>query len=527
MSLAAIKRCAANAVLSGLGQRERRRFEDQLVDCEGIQRRHLQRLLTTNSNTDYGREYGFADIASITNYQNQVPLTRYEDYEPFIEKIAAGQDRVLTTDDVLLFEPSSGSTASRKLIPYTPAIKQEFSCAVAPWIGSLYRQYPAIHNGRAYWSISPPSVEFRRYGVKNVGFDDDSAYLGACAKTVFPWLAVVPGQLAQTQDTWDFRRRTVASLLAAEDLALISVWSPSFLRLLLEWYLANPEAAYAALAELHPNRAGRRIAELEAIGTDENLFERIWPRLTVISCWADAASFPEAQRLQSFFQSTPIQGKGLLATEAFVSFPFDPNNDPVLAIGSHFFEFLSLQGDSVPAHEVEKGRTYSVIVSTGSGLYRYRLGDQVEVTGFLGTVPTLRFVGKAEHVSDRYGEKLHEAHVSEALRDILAGVDHRFCMLAPDRRASGPCYTLYVEATSPLPESLAVRLEERLLENPNYLTCIRLGQLEPARIFKIDDDAHRAFEDRSVARGLKHGDVKATPMSNHDDWTECFRGGYL
>ena len=64
-----------------------------------------------------------------------------------------------------------------------------------------------------------------------------------------------------------------------------------------------------------------------------------------------------------------LQGKGLIATEAFVSLPLLPDCDPVLAVNSHFFEFNDTEtGDIRLAHEVEEGKVYSVIVTTGGGL---------------------------------------------------------------------------------------------------------------------------------------------------------------
>ena len=112
------------------------------------------------------------------------------------------------------------------------------------------------------------------------------------------------------------------------------------------------------------------------------------------------------------FPGVEIQPKGLLATEAFVTIPFAGRHP--LAIRSHFFEFL--EGDRPRmAHQVEPGGIYSVVVTTGGGLYRYRLEDRVEVTGFVGRTPSLRVLGKEGHVSDLRGEKLHESFVAGAL----------------------------------------------------------------------------------------------------------------
>ena len=47
---------------------------------------------------------------------------------------------------------------------------------------------------------------------------------------------------------------------------------------------------------------------------------------------------------------------------------------------------------------IQRGGTYSVILTTGGGLYRYQLHDLVEVTGFVGRCPLVRFLGKEDYM---------------------------------------------------------------------------------------------------------------------------------
>ena len=157
----------------------------------------------------------------------------------------------------------------------------------------------------------------------------------------------------------------------------------------------------------------------------------------------------------------------------------------MLAIRSHFYEFLPVDnGDStVLPEEVKKGSSYIPVITTSGGLYRYKTGDQVEVTGFANTVPLLRFISRCDRVSDLFGEKLSEAFVHGLMQDARRElpVPLKFCMLAPREGIPGG-YVLYVEAQGALDEqALAAAVEQRLQENHQYAYCRRLGQLAALR----------------------------------------------
>ena len=91
-----------------------------------------------------------------------------------------------------------------------------------------------LRGGLAYWSISP-AVSFRTTGPSRVpiGFGDDTSYHGdRPGKAVLSTLAVPP-MIASIRDLDAFRYMTALALLRARNLALVSVWRPSFLSLLL------------------------------------------------------------------------------------------------------------------------------------------------------------------------------------------------------------------------------------------------------------------------------------------------------
>lgn len=545
-------------------------------DVTTTQAKLLLRLLRRNAQTDFGRRHNFASIHSVAEYQERVPLSTYDDYREAVEAIGAGQPRVLTQEPVLLLEPTSGSTGATKHIPYTAALKTEFQRAIAPWMVNLFSYTPSLFWGQAYWSVTPVTRRNQRTaGGIPIGFEEDSEYFGGWQRHLIQTVLAVPPLVRLIDNMEAFRYVTLLFLLRSRSLAFISVWNPTFLTLLVGYLSAGwPQlAADIAAGTLTPtaplapdlqrqlaalNRPNpRRAEEIRAIFQTENdpatLHTRLWPHLRLISCWTEAQaelSIPELARL---FPQAQIQGKGLIATEGFVSLPLAGQPGAALAIRSHFFEFLpvhnsqfTIQSRRPPmgnsqftspllAHELQLNHQYTVVITTGGGLYRYQLHDGVEVTGYLGTCPLFRFVGKEAYISDWFGEKLNERHVRQALAEVFArhAVQPVFAMLACDD--AGPssltssrfAYTLFIEApeiADDILKGLGPELETALQENYHYRYCRELGQLGPLRVFRIVGGAAAAYLAACQAHGQRAGDIKLAALHRLGGWAQVFQG---
>jgi hypothetical protein len=461
------------------------RFRWALTDPENTQRGLLRRYLQRNADTAFGRAHGFTSIRSAEEYRERVPLLSGEELALWVERIAAGEGNVLTRSPVRTLEPTSGSSAAAKLIPYTAELQREIRRAVAPWIVDLYGHRPRLALGSAYWSITPLALdEEQPAGPVRVGFEEDSQYLGGLWSRLVDATLAVPGSVRHLRDPDAFRHATLQHLMRHRDLTVISVWHPSFLLLLME-KLPEPPS-------------------------------RIWPKLGLISCWGDAHAALSLPELARAFPGVEIQPKGLLATEGFVTIPF-AGRWP-LAIRSHFFEFLPEDG-SAPrfAWELEEDGIYSVVLTTGGGLHRYRLQDRVRVEGLLEKTPSLRFLGKEGHVSDLRGEKLHESFVAGVLARIFerAGIAPRFAMLAPDENG----YALYLESER-IPEGLAAEIDVELSANPQYRLCRALGQLTPVRLQPLGPGSYGRYLEECRRRGQRWGNVKPLALSPLDGWGE-------
>ncbi len=502
------------------------RFAFAVRRTQATQRALLQRILRQNEATHFGQAQDFAHIRSVEQFQDRVPLATYEDFLPHIEAIAAGDANVLVPERPSCLEPSSGSTSASKLIPYTPTLAAQFQAGTDPWVCDMMRRHPRMMQGRAYWSISPAAHKGRvSKGGVPIGFEEDAAYLGSAAKYLLGHVLAVPSHVAQLPDIDSVRYATLKYLLAARDLSFISVWNPTFLELLLQ-----PLEIWADKLVDELGARGREVAKILEAGDQQgrSVYERLWPHLALISCWTSAAASGPAQQLAKLFPNTPIAPKGLLATEGIVTIPMGDRPDGVLSVLSHFFEFFpeDQEGPARTAWQLKEGETYSVVLTTGGGLYRYRLEDLVRVTGFYHQCPRLAFLGKKGRVSDLYGEKLNEAHVAEVLPALGA-----FQLLAPEGQSRPDHYTLFVAGEHrPADETLrqaAKQLEDGLRRNVHYQYCRELGQLTPAQICWIQNGAPRAFaiyHDHCLQRGQKAGDIKPTALDTETGWRERLVG---
>jgi hypothetical protein len=520
-------------------QGELRAFHRATNTVAAAQRRLLSAILKRNADSDFGRRFGFHRISDPAEYQRRVPLGTYDDLAESIARVAAGEQNVLTAEPVRLLQPTSGTTTGQKLIPYTATLQAQYRRCVSAWIGDLFRRRPRVRRGRQYWSISPALDRPRTTaGGVRIGFDDDAAYLGRFQQFAARRLFAVPGDVARIKEIDAFRLATLRHLIAAEDLSLVSVWSPTFLLALFDALPSAGERLAHELSGFLPQRRTyiiRRVANRGELAAD--MISELWPRLALVSCWTDAASAGPASVLRGRLPNIEIQPKGLLATEGCVSFPLVGVDGAALAIRSTFLEFLpvdesegTLASDQCClAHELQLGRRYAVVITTGGGLYRYQLGDVIEVVGTFRQCPLVRFVGRLGAASDLVGEKLAEPFVRQAIEAVFEKhyLRPRFMLLAPS--ATSPAgYRLYVqlEREAAIDErQLAGDVERSLRANPHYEYAVRLGQLASVRVVVLDahgESAWSVYERTCVSLGQKLGNIKPTVLDARCDWETVF-----
>ncbi len=504
-------------------------FNRSVRQVEATQSQVLRRIVRANQDSAYGCEHQFSRMQHTDEFRELVPIADYEVFEPWIDQICRGHAGILTTEPVRLLEPTSGSVAGRRLIPYTDSLKREFQHGIDPWIADLFSSRPDLRRGRAYWMVSPPIEQQRTPGGLKIGFADDTQYLGLTGRLAAGCVMAIPPGTMHGVRAEHAPYQTLLRLLAVTDLTLISVWSPTFLANLMRLLEYSQDRLVRDLRTQVSNRTAARIDSiLRSPGELPGKLARLWPHLGLISCWADSSAAHCVHEIADLFPGVEIQAKGLISTEAFVSLPIIGQSGSVLSIRSHFFEFqpiASTSNDTLLAHELSPGERYRVIVSTGGGLYRYQTYDVIDVVGFFAQCPMIRFCGRANKTSDLVGEKLNEVFVASAI-DRMArqlGIAPMFAMLVPQRSPLG--YHLLIdlkrESDQPSAARIAATLDLLLSENPWYEHAIRVGQLSALTVTIDESGAARlwnAYEAKCLNSGIRRGDIKPTALETRFDW---------
>lgn len=479
----------------------------------------LRLCLMRNQASNYLKSFGIDAHASPEEFRQQLPLTSYENLSPFIEHIEQGEENILFEGQAIAFERTGGSAGGSKLIPYSVHSLADFRTAILPWLSDAINGHD-ISSGCAYWSISPATrpADTTSGGIP-IGLPD-GAYLGNDALPTFIELSAAPPWVGSLQSVAEWNMATLYSLLRRDDLALISVWSPTFFLMLLDT-LEHDHALLGDLLQkggiisghnLPPDTATLRRLHKYINNPDTRI---LWPDLKLVSCWADASSRPFFNELQQRLPHATFQGKGLLATEGVTTIP-NRHGQPVLAADSGFFEFIDAQNTHYFSWELQLGQQYEVVMTTSGGLYRYRTGDIVLCEEYADDLPVLRFQGRQGLTSDLVGEKLTEQFVASCLEEIPG-----FSMLIPHAHGT-PKYILILDQNNRCdPDSLSEKIEGQLLKNPQYAYARRLGQLESLAVISVRRPLE-LFVQRMSRNGARLGDIKVPALRPEADWLDTF-----
>jgi len=519
-----------------------RPVERRAVAPDRAQQHVLASLLARNRDTRFGREHGFSDIRDPGQFRERVPVQNYELLRPYIDEQRQTGTPALTMEAPLFYAQTSGSTGAPKYIPITPALLAFHKQEQALFSYLQYRACPGAFEGKA-WGIMGASVE---------GHLDTGHVVGSVSGHLYQSLPraiqkrfVVPPEVSSIAD-YDLKYLVVLRL-ALNEPGITYIGSPNpstFLRLIdllnerREMLLRSlatgtfelldaldPPLRQAIASRLNPmpDRAAHLARQADLT------YASVWPDIRLLTTWTGGscgialdrlrAKLPAATAVMELgYQSTECRGSIALTVETSGGLP---------PLNHHFFEFVEQSAWDDGRHafqtlgELEAGRTYYVLITTASGLYRYFMNDLLEVTDLFHGTPLLRFVQKGRGVTSLTGEKLYEAQAIESVSSVASkhGFASAFFMMIADEQASG--YRLFVEAgdaTPPDAQTVAAHIDCRLGElNIEYRGKRASGRLKRLELMWLKPGAGEAHKRACVRDGQREGQFKPVVLQYRKD----------
>lgn len=515
----AIFHCAANYSLW--------RFDRRLRQAIVVNEQTLRALLSRNCNTNFGRDHNFKKLIRTGNlvhsFAQQVPLSSYEAYEPLIARISKGEANVLTADRVHMLAGSSGTTSQPKRIPRTRhAQAHHLSLVVLAEQAVINRGIAGARQPRrginlmSFWS--PPLSDNDTIPVMagpNAGMERIRRHIPLL------WCAPIPAY-AVADPSAGFYLHALFALHDASALYIETPFAPQVVNwfMLMEQYKVDlvhslrhgtlPHHLNLTTAErnaltpyLIPDPIRAMAVELEFSRGFQNIVPRLWPNLRYIQTITSGSfelSLPRLKWLAG--PNIPVQSGCYSSSEGIIGINLktDGSTDYVLAVGTAFFEFIPLckaeenQPSTVSLDNLVVGEDYEVVLTSRAGLYRYRLGDIVRITGRFKTAPTFQYLYRRGTLLNLVGEKTTEFHTCTALTSVCqrwlgSASAIKDYTVAGDISAGVGRYTFYLELNKDVtppetaPSIAAAWLDKALGDaNPYYRTSGR----EPQRLAALE-----------------------------------------
>jgi hypothetical protein len=374
------------------GQTVRNRLDDITYNPMRSQEDFVMRLVRENASTEYGKKNGFKAIHNMDDYRRLVPLTTYSDYSEYIEHIANGKRNVLTaylTEHISIWDCFKGLPQSR----WSVQACYDYCCCAAFYVVGHHGYLTdgmtlnLVDNGleRLSSGVTIGSLLGRLLAKRDV--DNKQVY-------------VIPVDTAITEDT-DLPYLEALYALKERDimLAICDRYDKmvEMLRYIEKHWpqLADDIEQGNAYVKPDAERANaiREIMETHNIGTQ--IVEQLWPGLRCILVH-DVDNLSASFELLRTYCGNNVHFvfTGISAPEGTFTTTLNLD-DPqtVLIPDSVFYEFKPKDAASyntlLTLDQLEIGRSYELVVSTLSGLYRYKTGKTFLVVGRYHDTPTV------------------------------------------------------------------------------------------------------------------------------------------
>lgn len=514
-------------------------------EATAVQARFLRSLLYAHQNTEVGRYYRLAEIQTVDQFRKRVPILPYSSYEPYIDRIARGELNILTPDPVIYLSLTSGSTGKQKLIPITKRsrrMRNRVNQICTGFLVEASRQHKRPL-GKMLLTSSAQLI-----GQTSAGIDYGPISVGDLRLSSGIYRQFFANPFAALKCSDSLARHYVCLLFALRDrqTRVIGANFPVLgLRLcgylesyaeelindletgeIAHWLKLEPEIR--ATLEQQWVASPKRAAELRHILNTEGRLtpQSAWKLSLVITARGGTSDF-YFQRFPTYFGNTPIFGGIYASAEAAFAACHDFDDDgAILAIDTGFFEFIPedqwqiSQPQTLLPCEVTPGHRYRILVTNYNGLYRYDIGDVVEVLGFYNQTPLIVFRHRVGGTLSSTTEKTTEFHVVQVMQLLQQDFNlslENFCITLSEHEIP-PHYLVNIEltpgATLNHPERFIQQFDRRLQAIHTSYAIKRSDQVPAPWLRILAPGSFDTLRQRMIQRGVPESQLKFPHISS-------------
>jgi len=382
-----------NSIISWFLKKREHQIELFLKYPIDVQDELLLKLLNTAKNTEFGRENRFSSIKNHKDFSINVPIQKYETFEPLIERCRKGEQNLFWPTDIKWFAKSSGTTnAKSKFIPVSEDALE--NCHLKAGKDMLCN----------YINNNPNTQLFTGKGLRLGGssevYQDNGSHFGDLSAIIIEnmpfWadFSSAPSQEVALMSDWETKMDAIIDETIDENITSLA-GVPSWMLVLLNRVL---------------ERTGK-----------ENILE-VWPNLEVY--FHGGVNFnPYREQYKKMIPKADFKYYEIYnASEGFFAIQDINNSKELLLMLDYgiFYEFIPMSeyngedSKTIALADVKKGIDYALIITTNGGLWRYLIGDTIRFTSL--DPYRIKITGRTKHYINVFGEELNIENVEDALK---------------------------------------------------------------------------------------------------------------
>ncbi|XP_038901036.1 indole-3-acetic acid-amido synthetase GH3.6-like [Benincasa hispida] len=428
-------------------------IEEVTTHADQVQGRVLTEILSRNADVEYLKRHGLNGCTDRKTFKNTIPLVSYEDLKPYIDRIANGDaSPILCSQPISEFFISSGTSGGEsKLIPTTEEEQKRRSLLYFLLMPVINQFVPGLDKGKGMYFLFVKSESITPGGLLA-----RPALTSFCKSPHFknrPYTDYTsPIETILCSDSYQsmYSQLLCGLCLSKQVLRVGSVFASAFIRaikfLQTHWPLlvndirtgtinnskiTDPLVRESVMNILKPDPLLADFIEFECVKESwGGIIIRLWPNTKYVDVIVTGTMSQYIPTLDYYTNSLPIVSSMYASSECNSGINLNPLCNPnqvsyTLIPSMAYFEFLptTAHGFSnssqllVDLVDVQLGKEYELVVTTYAGLYRYRMGDILRVSGFKNNAPQFNFVCRKNIILSIDMDKVEEVELQNAVME--------------------------------------------------------------------------------------------------------------